>query len=321
MYCTYIRIMAMVSIILCHIASQHPSQYVQISAQFFNIGVQMFFCLSGFLFGTQGQIKSIGEWYKRRIKRIYIPWLLFVAFLTIIHLVKGNDVITWKWAKLVLGLQGTIVGVQGAGHTWFITSMLVCYAVTPILSVLCGVLDRKWVVAFLLFLPFVLALLPIRFFTLLCPICWYGIAYVVGQTFDEHWLNARNGMIALVIAMVTLSIRFAIRLVIDDPFWYDKLCVNYTQVVAACGLMFFVASLFKDSHAGSLGKYISDISFELYLYHYMLCAGPISIFAAQLPWIYSSLTIVACSFGMASIAHYISLNFIKIRRRNRQVRA
>lgn len=300
----------MVSIILCHVVVHHPNVYVQMSSQFFNIGVQMFFCLSGFLFGTQGQIKSIGDWYKRRIKRIYIPWLLFVAFLTIIHLLKGNDVITWKWAKLVLGLQGTIVGVQGAGHTWFITSMLVCYAVTPIFSVLCGVLDRKWVVAFLLFLPFVLALLPMRFFTLLCPICWFGIAYVVGLNYNKHWLNTRNGLIAFGIALLTLSVRFAIRFVTDAPFWYDKLCVNYTQFVAACGMMFFVASVCKDSHVGSIGKYISDISFELYLYHYMLCVGPISVFAFGFPWIGSSMIVIACAFGIASVAHMLTNTFL-----------
>lgn len=296
----------MVSIILCHLASQHSCQYVQMSAQFFNIGVQMFFCLSGFLFGTQGQIKSVGEWYKRRIKRIYIPWLLFVAFLTIIHLLKGNDIITWKWAKLVLGLQGTIVGVQGAGHTWFVTSMLICYAITPVLNVLCASFNRKWIVTFLLVLPIAFALLPIKYFTFLCPICWYGIAYVVGQTFDEHWLNARNGMIALVIAMVTLSIRFAIRFITDDMFWYDKLCVSYTQFIAACGLMFFVASLFKESQAGAPGKYISDISFELYLYHYMLCVGPIRVFALGLPWMGSSIIVIASAFGMASVAHLLT---------------
>ena len=139
--------------------------------------------------------------------------------------------------------------------------------------------------------------------------------------YDERVLTWRNGIIALGFALCCFSLRLLVRHVTDDAFWYDKLCVTYTQYFTAGGLMFFIAVLFRNSRLRPFSRYVSDISFELYLYHYMLCAGPISIFAAQLPWIYSSLTIVACSFGMASIAHYISLNFIKIRRRNRQVRA
>ena len=132
-FCTYIRIFAMMSIVLCHTVAQHDNPYVQMSAQFFNIGVLIFFCLSGFLFGRKGMNTSTCEWYKRRLKRIYIPWLLFVAVLGGVHLVQGHDILTWNWARLVLGIQGTEVGVQGAGHTWFITCLLLCYALTPIL--------------------------------------------------------------------------------------------------------------------------------------------------------------------------------------------
>ena len=296
----------MVSIILCHVVVHYPNVYVQMSSQFFCIGVQIFFCLSGFLLGLQGQIQSIGIWYKKRLKRIYIPWLLFVIVLGFVHFIQGSDLLTWNWLRLLLGLQGADVGVQGAGHTWFITSLLLCYMVTPLLSAFVKQINPKPIIIVLAIIPVVLALFPMRVFMLLHPICWYGIAYVAGNTYNARWLTRRNGIIALAVSCVALVLRLVVRHNTDDTFVYDKLCVNYTQFVAAVGIMFFLAVLFKERSVGRMSMYVSDISFELYLYHYMLCAGPISIFALGLHWMWSTLLFAVCVVGMAAAAHFLT---------------
>lgn len=310
-YCTYIRIIAMASIVLCHVVQHHPNLYVQMSSQFFNIGVQIFFCLSGFLLGYKGNMRPIGTWYKKRMKRIYIPWLLFVAVLAIIHLCKGNNIFTWNWLRLLFGLQGTEVGVPGAGHTWFITSLLLCYALTPLLNACIQRVKPRITCILLAIAPITFAFFPINVFTLICPVCWYGIAYIAGQKYSERWLNQRNGVIALLIALSALIIRFVVRFFTENPIVYYKLCVNYTQFVAAAGIMLFLAVLLKDTRVGRFCSYISDISFELYLYHYMLCVGPISIFALGLPWIWSAILVVVCTVGMAATAHFVTNNCLE----------
>lgn len=296
----------MVSIILCHVVVHYPNVYVQMSSQFFCIGVQIFFCLSGFLLGLQGQIQSIGIWYKKRLKRIYIPWLLFVIVLGFVHFIQGSDLLTWNWLRLLLGLQGADVGVPGAGHTWFITSLLLCYLVTPLLSICVKRINPIPISIILAIIPVGLAILPMKVFMLLHPICWYGIAYVAGNTYNVRWLTRRNGIIALAVAFVALALRLVVRHMTDNPLVYDKLCVNYTQFVAAVGIMFCLAVLFKERHVRKVGSYVSDISFELYLYHYMLCAGPISIFALGWPWIWSTLLFAGCVMGMAAAAHFLT---------------
>ena len=305
-YCTYIRTFAMTCIILTHLVQQHPNIFVQMSAQCFSIGVQIFFCLSGFLLGHQGRITSIGQWYKKRLRRIYIPWILFVAILACIHLIKGNNILTWNWAKLLFGLQGTVVGVEGAGHTWFITCLLLCYLFTPLLSFCCSKFNSFGLGLFLLTLPLFLAILPLKWFSLLCPTCWYGIAYIIGQVYDEQWLTKRNGVIAFCIALCCIAIRFLVRLATDSVFLYEKLCVNYSMYLAAIGFMFFMAVLLKNREVRPFSKYICDISFEVYLYHYMLCVGPISIFSLHLPWCYSASLIILSVVGIATITHYLT---------------
>ncbi len=45
-------------------------------AQIFNIGVQVFWALSGYLYGKK-TIESWGNFYKKRISKVYLPFLLF----------------------------------------------------------------------------------------------------------------------------------------------------------------------------------------------------------------------------------------------------
>ena len=52
-FATWIRSFGVVAILLCHFVEQNSNPYLQMSAQLFNIGVEIFFILSGFLFGTR----------------------------------------------------------------------------------------------------------------------------------------------------------------------------------------------------------------------------------------------------------------------------
>lgn len=79
-FATYFRVLGVIFILLCHFVQESSNTYFNLSAQFFNIGVSMFFILSGFLFGIRGREEGEHEilrWYKKRLKRIYIPFELF----------------------------------------------------------------------------------------------------------------------------------------------------------------------------------------------------------------------------------------------------
>ena len=68
-----IRLISLILIISCHILQGLKLD----SAYWVNVGVQMFFFLSGYLYG-QKDITNIKEFYKKRFKRIiYIQEVLF----------------------------------------------------------------------------------------------------------------------------------------------------------------------------------------------------------------------------------------------------
>ena len=53
-FATWLRVAGMLSILLCHYVQQSHNALLNMSAQFFNIGVELFIILSGFLFGIRG---------------------------------------------------------------------------------------------------------------------------------------------------------------------------------------------------------------------------------------------------------------------------
>lgn len=63
---SFIRMIAMEMIIICHIMQY----YDFVLAWWFNVGVQIFLCISGFLYG-QKAIENIARFYNQRIKRFW----------------------------------------------------------------------------------------------------------------------------------------------------------------------------------------------------------------------------------------------------------
>ena len=67
-----IRVFAMLSIVVCHLFQSYNLGL----AGLFNIGVQVFFVLSGYLYGTK-MILDWKNWAKKRIHKIYLPYFVF----------------------------------------------------------------------------------------------------------------------------------------------------------------------------------------------------------------------------------------------------
>ena len=49
------------------------------------------------------------SWYFKRIKRIYIPYELFVVILAVITLLRGGNIFTINWFLLVLDCKDQLL--------------------------------------------------------------------------------------------------------------------------------------------------------------------------------------------------------------------
>ena len=316
-FATYFRVLGVILILLCHFVQQSTNTYLNLTAQFFNIGVNMFFILSGFLFGIRGGQNNVLPWYKKRVKRIYIPYELFIIFLLIVHCCCRLNVLKIDWLFLVLGLQGSVVGVLGAEQTWFITALLLCYLVTPVISRLLRTSDKTKRIVFVIFLlPTILGLIPDDcVFTLIAPICWYTVAYFAGMKYDKIQITKNKAIAAFLLMCMSFTVRILSRFCIDGTIIYNHMVVGYTQTIAAFCIFYIVAWLTKKRTAGRIISFISVISFEIYLYHYMFTVGPVQLFGLTGNWILDSLVVtiitISLAFGMNKLSRYITRKCFK----------
>ena len=82
---TWIRTIAMFSIVICHYLQAYGSSLASV----FNVGVPIFFCISGYLYGNKN-ISNWKKWFGARVLKVYVPYLIFVIFSIPFYLLFSN---------------------------------------------------------------------------------------------------------------------------------------------------------------------------------------------------------------------------------------
>lgn len=310
-FATWLRSAATISILLCHYVVQSRNGLLNVSAQFFNIGVELFIILSGFLFGIQGGITNTKAWCQKRLKRIIVPYEIFVVLLFAIHALCGINLLDIDWVWLVLGLQGSVVGVLGAEQTWFITPLLFCYAITPLLDRFITHQRTKLQIAVLVIVAASLKLLwaipksPVCN-TLLSLVSVYIISFVVGRFFDKLSFTKAKALAAFAVMCIAFGERLAARNFFDGTVFYERIACGYTQCLAAFCIFYLFAVVFQNIQPHKWVSFFGEISFEIYLVHYMFCVGPVRLFGVTPYWVLNCTLVTVISVALAMIIHRIS---------------
>ena len=122
---SFIRFVSMTMIVLCHFL-----QYFNLElAWWLNVGVQLFFTMSGFLYGEKEIDKPI-EFFCKQFRKILIPYWCIIIIVSLLHKLLLPSV--FSWGKLISALfcVGTIPGME---HLWFVQYILICYLLCPYL--------------------------------------------------------------------------------------------------------------------------------------------------------------------------------------------
>lgn len=286
--------------------------YIQMSAQLFNIGVNIFIIISGICFGLQGKIKNNETWYRKRLRRIFIPYEMFLLILASTYMITGRSFQAEKWISCIFGMQGANVGVLGADHTWFLTVILICYLITPLLSkIFCNAgEDRKkclWMLVASGIMPAVLAYVPwIAFDTIGANVCFYIIAYWVGAELKNGFQFRKKYLwLYIIVILSAFVVRFGGRLLWDNTRFYNCIIVGYTQYIAAFGMLGVFAVIFAEKKSSKIIEWLCQISFEIYLYHYMFIVGPVSLMHTTNSWVISSVIVLSVTVVVAAGMHTV----------------
>lgn len=282
-YISIIRLTSLALIISCHIL-----QYLQMElAWWLNVGVQIFLCISGFLYGQRETPKPI-DFYKHRFIKILIPYYIVFCTAGLLYFLFAPNVFSWLYFGAGLIYRASF---KGAGHLWFVKVILVCYILTPLLGVY---RDRyvKNLKSFVLYAIASIAIVSIVFgiYAVALNPAWiscYVIGYCLGVNEKRGYFNWN---LLLTIFAFLAVIGNGIQIYISyfkGVVFSGKLGIIYLYFKdynhAALGIFLFLLMkfLFEKIQIGQATKQLLDFadeySYETYLVHQFLILGPFSL--------------------------------------------
>ena len=110
-------------------------------------GVPLFFMISGYLI-LRADIPDFGSFYRRRILKIGIPFLIYNAFYYTFFCLKNGVSIS------VAGLFKEFINCGSAYHLWFIYSIFFLYLIMPFVKIIVDNVGLKMLTVFFFFMIF-----------------------------------------------------------------------------------------------------------------------------------------------------------------------
>lgn len=165
-----IRLLAFLAIVACHVCQFFDWQI----AWWLNVGVQVFLCISGYLYG-QREIPNTWQFIKKNFVKILVPYYIVVILAMIAGRASGLIVLSQEQMLRVLLLGGLIPGGE---HLWFVSTILLCYLVTPLMLQILTEAARRSRGRFLLAVAGLCATTHVAFYSLSIP-----------HPFNAVWIN------------------------------------------------------------------------------------------------------------------------------------
>lgn len=192
----YLRIFAMLSIVICHI---FQSIGIYELSSVFNVGVQVFFLMSGYLYGHK-YIYNWKNWWAKRFAKVYFPHLVFIVIAITLIVIFKDGILRWYDIPIyILNIQGFIhctsalssLGIEGLNHLWFMTAIMIAYFTTPILQRF----RRKAAKALFI----CIALLVLSHLFIPMHVVWvleWGLLYAIGYyaAINQYVIDAMGGV-------------------------------------------------------------------------------------------------------------------------------
>ena len=309
-----IRLISIIFIITCHMMQY----YNFFLAWWFNVGVQIFFCISGYLYGQKKSIFPL-NFYKRRFKKILHPYWITVVIFGVVEVAFFRNDFSIKHFIGALLCRTTI---SGGEHLWFIPVILMCYVITPLLN---AVRARK--ASNGLKDVIITVLITTLFFGLFASYfnpAWmscYVLGFWIGVNKQEHFFGEDVFLVIFGILAIPLNLIQAYLSYLLKPefisgriyaYWSD-----YNHVWLGIFIFLALMTITRNVRWGVKSRKVLDLadrySYETYLVHQFFILGPISLMAVT-SWLPLNIIII---YGCILVSSFVlkkleGLKFSKI---------
>jgi peptidoglycan/LPS O-acetylase OafA/YrhL len=283
-----IRILATLFIVVCHLGTYYQSSAI---TQFFNVGVPIFFLISGYLYG-QRTISKWRHWYIKRWCILMIPCYIWFIILAIFALTAFFVFPSVQYYFLLLcNLQGIdflcshikIASYPGLGQLWFMTALMLCYFILPVLQRTRGTIEvlkplsKLWIV---LVLFMITSLISLFFGVHLSCILIFSVGYFLG---DKIFHLRQRLLYGSLLFSFGVCLRLLGKLYFDDTFLYNQIITTFTHTLIAVSLLIIIHFIYERSirkrhlNNSRFITHVDSLTYYVYITHYFFLTGIVNV--------------------------------------------
>lgn len=279
---SYTRVIAMIFILIDHIVLTINIPFKSYIIQITNTGVLIFLFISGFLYGRK-EINNFSTWFIKRAKKILLPLYVFMIFLAIFKIIFEGNINIIEYLKYLINMQGILGVTDGGVHLWFLTALMICYLITPLLEIikrknkelklsktiiiLCICVIVQIFCAYFVNIKFALGH---PFSTYLIYLFTYAIGYYYSYYTQNKEVNSKKIIIFTLTMIISMFIRVVSNKLIDGTILYDRIIAMYTNVIFAIWVSIFIKKYYIAINCKFLKRVVNKLdclSFEIYIVH------------------------------------------------------
>jgi surface polysaccharide O-acyltransferase-like enzyme len=283
-----IRILATFFIIVCHLGTFYQSPVI---TQFFNVGVPIFFLISGYLYG-QRTISKWKQWYIKRWCILMIPCYVWYIILAIFAFLTLSETPSIQYSFLLFfNLQGSdflcshikTASYPGLGQLWFMTALMLCYFTLPVLQWSRGTIEvlktsqKLWIV---LVLFMIISLISLFLGLNLSYILIFSIGYFLGNKIFHLQHRLLYGVLLF---SCGVCLRLLGKLYFDDTFLYNQIITTFTHTLIAVSLLIIIHFIYEryirkwQSDNSHCITYVDSLTYYVYITHYFFLTGIVNV--------------------------------------------
>ena len=277
----FIRLISLIMIVSCHILQGLGNKM----AFWVNVGVQIFLFISGFLYGTK-KIDNFSNFYKQRLIKILLPFSIFSIIICLIEvLVLKNDYSFKFIIGNLFGLGGLIGTYSLVSHTWFISYIMICYLITPLLQKIFNGNFRSNLIKLILLcicLQGLESYAIVRF-----NACWV-INFILGYFYSLSYNDKKERIIYTILIFTTFVFIFPFAVIYQETLnislpnffnHFQNYFINYGHVLLGCVIfiiLYYAFNLFKVKN-NKIFDFSDKYPYYIYLVHQVFILNYFSI--------------------------------------------
>lgn len=320
LFVSFSRVMAMLFIIACHFCAHLGNNML---SEVFQIGVFIFFFISGYLYGDK-KIDDYKLWFLNRVKRIFIPLYLYILLNICLH---GGITINKTLIFQLFNLQGLFMIFQKMSlidGPWFFTVIMICYILLIFIKKEEDKLDKYSTYGILILL--VILFILFKFINInISGLVLFLLGYLSKR---RKLINIDKINIFVIYSIVFIAcyiVRLLLHSMINNTFAYNQVIVPILNMIITFTLMaiwnYMVNNIsWLKSIIKSKGFILVDkVSIYVYLIHgYFINDSFIfenNIGTVLVSFILIVVLSIAASFVLFSIGKVIEMVFIKLNKK------